>query len=119
MPVETLPTDSESLVKIWRPQAALRAEQGESEFSVARFLHAKGVAGTTAREIARELVSHPDPAHSFSAGLGKTIGIVLLILGLLVPVLCFVYQWSGFITIAALLASLMGVAAACKLLWPA
>lgn len=119
MPVETLPTDSESLVRIWRPQAALRAEQGESEFAVARFLHAKGVAGTTAREIARELVNHPDPAHSFSAGLAKTIGIILLILGLLVPALCFAFQWSDFITITALLGSLIGVAAACKLLWTA
>lgn len=117
MQVETLPTDSESLVTIWRPQAALRAQNRESEFAVARFLHSKGVEGATAREVARELVSHPDPDHSFATELGKVIGIALLILGLVTPMFCVVFQWSGFITIAALIGSLMGVTLACKLLW--
>lgn len=119
MPVETLPTDSESLIRIWRPQAVQRAEQGESEFAIARFLHSKGVEGAAARQAARELVGQPGPAaHSFASGLGKTIGIILLLLGLVVPVACFVCQWSGLVTVAALMGSLVGIAAAGKLLWP-
>ena len=118
VPIEALPTDNEALIRIWRPQAALRAEQGESEFAIARFLHSKGVEGSAAQLAAREIAGGPDPTHSFRSGLAKTTGIILLILGLLLPVLCFAWNPGMGVTLAVLAGCLLGVTIGCKLLWP-
>jgi hypothetical protein len=118
VPIEGLPTDDEALIRIWRPQAALRAEKGESEHAIARFLHSKGVEGAAARAAAREIVAHPEQGGSFGAALAKTSGIALLVLALALPALGFGLRLSGSVTIAILCGCLLAVIVACKLLWP-
>ena len=117
VPVEKLPSDDSELIKIWRPQAAMRALKGESEFSIARFLHSKGVEGIAARAAAKEIVANPENAGAFGASLSKVIGILLLVLGLIAPVLVFAFNLGGFIGIAALFGCFIGVVGGCRLLW--
>ena len=116
--VEPLPTDTESLLRIWRPHVLLRAEQGDSESAIMRFLVSKGVSREAAKLAAGEIVRNPVAVHSTGAGLAKVAGIVLLLIGLLVPVACFVLGLTGWVPVAAMLGSLAGIGAACKLLWP-
>lgn len=116
--VEALPNDTESLLRIWRPHAVLRAEKGDSEFAIARFLVAKGVNREAAKLAAGEIVKNPVAVHATGAGLAKVAGIILLMLGLVVPVACFVFGLGGFVFAAAMLGSLAVIGAACKLLWP-
>jgi hypothetical protein len=117
VPVETLPTGDAELIKIWRPQAAMRAQKGDTEFAIARFLHSKGVEGAAARAAAKEIMANPGASAAFGAGLAKVVGILLLTVGLVVPVLCFALNISGFIGIAALFGCFIGVIAGCRLLW--
>jgi hypothetical protein len=117
VPVEPLPTEDAALIKIWRPQAVLRAQKGETEFAIARFLHSKGIEGAAARAAAKDIVTNPGDPDGFGASLARFVGIVLLIVGLMVPVLCFALEISGFITIAVLFGCFIGVIAGCKLLW--
>lgn len=116
--VERLPTDDESLIRIWRPQAQVRAQQGDTEFAVARFLRSKGVTGEAARAAARSIMDDPDPGNAFGTGLAKVSGIILLILSLILPVVCFGLQLSGMLNLVALAGCLIGVGIAAKLLWP-
>ena len=47
-----------------------------------------------------------------------TIAIVVVILGLLTPVLCFAWNPGAVATLAVLSVCLVGVIIGCKLLWP-
>ncbi len=116
--VEALPTDTESLLRIWRPHAVLRAERGESASAITRFLVSKGVNREDAKAAVEQITKDPVAVHATGTGLARVAGIILLLLGLLVPVACFVFGWGGFVFIAAMLGSLTGIGAACKLLWP-
>ena len=116
--VEALPTDTESLLKIWRPHAVVRAERGESESAITRFLVSKGVDRVSAKATAGAILLDPRTTHSGTSGLARVLGIVLLLLGLLVPVACFAYGLTGMVFAAVMLGSLMGIGVACKLLWP-
>lgn len=118
LPIEGLPTDDETLIRIWRPQAVQRAEQGESEHAIARFLHSKGVEGIAARAAARKIIADPDQGGSFGAVLAKTSGIALLVLALALPMLCFGLRLSGSAAIGAIGGCLLALLIACKLLWP-
>jgi len=119
VPVEALPTDDAALIKIWRPQAAMRARKGDTEFAIARFLHSKGIDKAAARDAAAEILANPGSSAAFGGGLAKAVGILLLMAGLLAPVGFFVLNIGGFIGAAALFGCFMGVIAGCKLLWGA
>lgn len=96
----------------------MRARKGESESTIARFLHSKGVEGAAARAAAKEIVADPGDDETFGQGLTKIVGILLLIVGLMVPVLCFALELSSFATSAALLGCFIGVLVGGRLLWP-
>jgi hypothetical protein len=112
--VEGLPTDSAELIKIWRPQACLKAQLGGSEFAIARFLQSKGVDSAAAKAAANDIVSHPAPAPHGAARLRRALGWTFLGLGLLIPI---AFVGAGFAGIWALFAALMAAALGSKLLW--
>lgn len=112
--VEALPTGNDDLIRIWRPQACLKAQKGESEFVIARFLHSKGVEGSAARAAAREIIANPASSPGSKIDFKRPLGWAFLGLGLAVPVACFI---SGFPNIMTLLFSLMAAALGGWLLW--
>jgi hypothetical protein len=112
--VEGLPTDSAGLVKIWWPQACMKARRGDSEFAIARFLQSKGVAGTAAMAAAKDIVSHPAPARHATGRLRRALGWMFLGLGLWLPI---AFVGAGFAGGWALLAALMAAVLGGKLLW--
>jgi hypothetical protein len=112
--IETLPTDSTELIEIWRPQALLKAQNGESEFGIARFLHSKGVEGAAARLAAKDIVANPAPAHKSANRLRRVLGWGFLGLGLTIPLASFSVDAPSVLTVLfALLAAALGG----KLLW--
>ncbi len=117
VPVESLPTDDTGLIRIWRPQAAMRAAKGESEFAIARFLHSKGVEGAAARAAAREIIENPGETAVATPIIVRITGFLLFTAGLLVPVACLALGIGGFTAIAAMFAAVIATATGCKLLW--
>ena len=117
--VETTPTDDASLIKLWRPQAAMRARKGESEFTIARFLHSKGVEGAAARAAAKEIIANPGETSANADILIRITGFLLFSIGLVIPVACLALGIGGIAAIAAMFAALIGVGTGCKLLWNA
>jgi hypothetical protein len=114
--LEAMPTGDDELIRLWRPQASMKALKGESEFAIAKFLHSKGVEGAAARVAAKEIVSHPAPAHHGAERLRRAVGWFFLGLGLLLPI---TFLGLGFANVWALFAAVMAAALGSKLLWDA
>lgn len=114
MTLEAMPTSDEELIRIWGPQARMKAQKGESEFAIARFLHTKGVEGAAARLAAKDIVNHRAPARHGADRLRRVLGWFFLGLGLLIPV---TFPGAGFANIWALFAAVMAAALGSKLLW--
>lgn len=119
VPVESLPADTEGLLHLWRPQAVLRAQQGQREVKIVRFLVSKGVEQAAAVEEARAILADPATIHPQAGEAARVLGIVLLLLGLVAPVLCFAMDLEGWVKQAVLAASVAVVMLAGGLFWSA
>lgn len=118
VPVEELPADDESLVRIWRPQAVFRVQQGQADAKIVRFLVAKGVSRTAAADAVRAIREDPAVLHPQAREAARVAGIVLLILGLVAPLAVFLAGLEGTAGLALLGAGVAAAVAGCVLLWP-
>jgi hypothetical protein len=117
--VEELPADDDGLIRIWRSQAVFRAQRGEAEAKIVRFLVAKGVSRSAATDAVRAILQDHAALHPQVHEAARVFGIVLLILGLVAPVAVFLVGLEGKTRIAVLAASVAGAVAGVILLRPA
>lgn len=93
--IESLPDGDDELIRLWTPQARLRAEHGESASAIARFLVSKGVSATAAAAAAGHLRATTRASPITGPQQRRFFGFLLLGLGLLGPIILFFIPMGG------------------------
>ena len=80
----------EELLRMWRPQALQKAENGTGAITISQFLKSKGIEEELAITTARELVSEGQKNSARAARPLKIIGWIFIAIGVLTPILTMV-----------------------------
>lgn len=85
----------EDLLKMWRPQALQKAENGSGVITISQFLKSKGIEEIRAMAAAREIVAEGSKNTAKAARPLKIIGWIFIAIGIFTPVATLVMN-RGF-----------------------